>query len=875
MSPQQSIAHYRIVSKLGEGGMGAVYRATDTKLNRDVAIKILPETFAVDPDRLARFTREAQVLASLNHPNIASIYGVEDRAIIMELVGGPDLAGPLPPETALPLIHQLIDALEYAHEKGVVHRDLKPANIKITPEGRLKILDFGLAKALSGDQATSSPTTSPTLTMRATQMGIIMGTAAYMAPEQARGQVVDKRADIWAFGVVLYEMLTARQLFAGATVSDTLAAVLTREPEFNRVPVPMQRLVRSCLVKDARMRVRDIGDARLLLAESVPDAPQDRKPSLPRFAWGIFTALTLTLIAMGLLLWRRLPPSETQVIRFQIDPPEGGQFVFGNNRGGIAMSPDGRTVAFAASVGGKVSLWARPLDATAARQIPGTAGASYPFWSPDSKSIAFFASNKLQRVDLAGDTPFTVCDVAGGRSGVWTRDGRLIYGLASTGLFQVPATGGTPSLFTNIDASREERVHDSPVMLPGGRFLFLVQSDKAENSGIFAASLAKPAERVRLLNVSAGVTYAPNPEGKGHLLWLRGATLVAQEIDPETLKLSGEPQPVADPVAATLGAARTSVAASDTGVLLYSPSYPVSQFTWLDRAGGHLGTVGEPGEFAQFRISPDGLRLVASRTGPGPGAASLWMLDVDRGIGRPFAATTGKNQPYPVWSPDGRTIVFPAGPKRGLFLKAASGAGAEERITESPNPQNPTDWSRDGRWILYYELTPGSGTQMWVLPVTPDGKLAPGGSPKPYLPTKLEGQGRFSPESSPRWVAYRSIETGRYEIYIQAFPEPRGPIRISTAGGQYPEWGPDGHELFYQSPDNKLMVASLKFNADSVQPSAPRELFTIPSMDMGWSPFDVAPDGKRFLIRATPGQMGAPLNVIVNWPALLKKEPAQ
>jgi Tol biopolymer transport system component len=553
----------------------------------------------------------------------------------------------------------------------------------------------------------------------------------------------------------------------------------------------------------------------------------------------------------------------------QIAPPEGGQFAYGNNSGGIALSPDGRTAAYVAYANGKTALWVRPLDAPLARPLAGTEGAYFPFWSPDSKSVGFFAAGRVQRVDLAGGAPLTICDVPGGsgRGGTWTSDGRIVMGAFAAGLFQVPASGGTPSPLTKLDPSRGEGSHRWPQLLPGGRFLYWARAGKPEDTGIYAASFAKPGERVLLVNTDTAAFYAPGGDGKNYLLWMRGGALVAQELDVAKLRLAGEPHPVADPVAKVAIIAGTNVAVSASGLLLYGSSNTSSRFSWLDRTGKLVGEVGEPGEHSTFRLSPDGRRAAISRDAPS--GSDLWLLEVQRGVSSRFTFHPGNNA-FPLWSPDGRTILFSSGGQQNLFRKESSGAGNEQRLAQSPNTQDPMDWSGDGRWALYREIAPDTAFDLWVLPMTPEGK--PAGQAKPYLRTPFnEDWGRFSPEPSPRWVAYQSDESGRYEIYIQAFPEPRGKFRISTGGGQYPQWGPGGRELFYVSSDFKLMAVSLKLGADSVEPSTPRELFPLPAVETGWSPYDTAPDGQRFLVRAvTQQQASQPLTVIVNWPALLK-----
>jgi hypothetical protein len=466
------------------------------------------------------------------------------------------------------------------------------------------------------------------------------------------------------------------------------------------------------------------------------------------------------------------------------------------------------------------------------------------------------------RVDVAGGAPLLICIALQGRGGSWSSEGQILYATLGSGLFQVPASGGTPSVLTTPDASRGELVHRWPQVIPGGKFLCWVRTEKPENTGVYAGSLAKPADRVRLLAADSGVMYAAGNDDKDYLLWVRGVTLLAQEFNVGSLKLVGEPHPVADPVASIGATGQISVAASATGLLIYSSSNTASQFTWLDRAGKSVGVVGEPGEYGPFRLSPDGRRAAVARR------SDLWLLEMDRGVSSRFASNNTGTM-FTVWSPDSRTIVYN---KRNLFSRESSGAGSERLVAELPSAQAPSDWSRDGRVLLYLEVTPNTPRSLWTLPVSPDGTVAPGTQPKAYVHTSFNSfWGRFSPETSPRWVAYQSDESGRDEIYIQAFPEPRGATRISSGGGQYPQWGPDGRELFFLSPDNKLMMVSLKLGTDSVEPSASQELFTLPTNDVGFSPFEVAPDGQRFLVRAIPQQVAQPLTVIVNWPALLKK----
>jgi Tol biopolymer transport system component/tRNA A-37 threonylcarbamoyl transferase component Bud32 len=859
----QRLGPYETLEAIGAGGMGEVWKARDTRLDRTVAIKISKDQFS------ERFEREARAVAALNHPHICQLYDVGPNYLVMEFIEGAPLKGPLPLAQAVEYAGQILDALDAAHRKGITHRDLKPANILVTKQG-IKLLDFGLAKQ-SATRAQDGTTLTQALTQpqALTQHGQILGTLQYMAPEQLQGKETDPRSDLFSFGCVLYEMLTGKRAFEGESAASVIAAILEREPAPLTAAPPLERVVRRALAKDPDQRFQSARDLKAALTWAM-EQPPPSTAAKPSRRWQWIAATTLVIGALG--GWSvshfRQPPAEDRVLRLEITPPEGGQFVLGGtaNIGGVALSPDGRTAAFVASANGHTGLWVRPLDGTTARLIAGTEGAGYPFWSPDSKSLAFFTASTLQRVDLAGGTPSLVCDGVYGRGGAWSVDGRILFGSLVSGLSQVPASGGMPSPLTRLDASRGELWLRWPQMLPGGRFLFLVQSGKPENTGVYAASLAKPVDRIKLLSIDTNAVYATGGDGKGYLLWLRGRTLVAQEFDADTLKLAGEPHPVADPVSKSERLGQMYAAVPAGGTLLYSASNLSSQFTWFDRTGKPMGVVGEAGEYTEFRLSPDGRRVGATRDGPG--GSDLWFLEVDRG-GVASRFTSGQ---YLVWSPDGRASVFTSVRTRSLFRKEASGAGTEEQLTHSTNGQVPNDWSRDGRWVLYYEIIPGTQRDLWVLPVPAAGKPAQDATPRPYIRTPFnEWYGRFSPEVPSRWVAYQSDDTGRYEVYIQAFPEPRGKIRVSTAGGQYPQWGAGGRELFYVSLDNKLMAVSLKLGADSVEPATPRELFRLPTVETGRSPYDAAPDGQRFLLRATPGQAGDPLTVIVNWPALLKK----
>ncbi|MGO9256833.1 MAG: protein kinase domain-containing protein [Bryobacteraceae bacterium] len=641
------VGPYEILAPLGSGGMSEVYRAHDPRVGRDVAIKVSQERFT------ERFEREARAIAALNHPNICQLYDVGPNYLVMELIEGKPLGGPLPVEKAVEYAGQILDALDAAHKKSITHRDLKPANILVTRQG-IKLLDFGLAK-----QTVSLAESDETVTQAMTQKGQILGTLQYMSPEQVQGKETDTRSDLFSFGCVLYEMLTGKRAFEGESAASVIAAILEREPAPLEAGMPLARVVRRALAKDPEQRFQTARDLKAAMgwAMEQPAPSAAAKPSR-RSLW-IAAAATLVIGAGGgwAVSHFRQAPGDDRSFRLQIDPPEGGRFIFGTGVGGMALSPDGRTAAFVASGNGKNGLWVRPLDGATARLIPGTEGAAYPFWSGDGKSIAFFTAAKLQRVDVAGGSPMAICDVALGRGGAWSSDGQILFGTLTSGLFRVPASGGAPSPLTTLDVAHGEASHVWPQVLPDGRFLYWVRSDKPENTGVYAASFAKPAERVRLLRSDTNALYAPGNDGKSYLLWQRGGTLFAQEIKAGTLQLAGEAHPVADPVARA-ATGQMNVAVSASGLLLYSASNTSSQFTWLDRAGKPLGVVGEPGEYSTFRLSPDGRRAAVSRDRPG--GNDLWLLEVERGVSSRFTSNSGVNL-YPVWAPDGGTIMYRTG----------------------------------------------------------------------------------------------------------------------------------------------------------------------------------------------------------------------
>jgi eukaryotic-like serine/threonine-protein kinase len=860
---------YEIRSLLGMGGMGEVYRATDGRLARDVALKFLPQEFAADSDRLARFRREAQLLASLNHAHIATIHGLEEAggnpALVMELVEGPALSdriaqGPIPIDETLAIAKQIAEALEYAHERGVIHRDLKPANIKFTSNGQVKVLDFGLAKALSNEMSSSNQSNSPTISLAATQAGMIMGTAGYMSPEQAKGKSTDRRADIWAFGVVLYEMLTGRTMFSGETASETMAQVMMKEPDWALLPAStprrIQDLLRRCLVKDPRNRLQAIGDARIeieaalnpALAEPVGAASA---PNRRRERQWMSATLVATLIAVVLgFLYLRPATTTLPKTRLEITTPPAGQAI-----SNFAISPDGRKVVFLASTEGKTQLWIRPLESETAQPLAGTENATFPFWSPDSRSVAFTADAKLKRIDTTGGGAQTIADVpglGGGAvgAGTWNSAGIILFTPSTTGpIYAVPAAGGQSVEVTRLEKP-DHASHRHPYFLPDGHhFLFFVAGTQTVQ-GVYIGSLDSKEIRRLMLGVSSAIFAPPD-----FVLFRRDSALLAQHLDMKTLELKGNPYPLAERVSAiTQAVGEAAFSASRDGVIAYRPPLTNDrQLTWFDRSGRQTATLGQPDAFSGGNgphISPDGRTVALSRTINGN--PDVWLIDTARGIVRRFTSDPASDN-GPVWSPDGAKIVFysrRSGPQN-LWLKPLDG-GSEERLLESSENNNPTDWSPDGRFILY-----DRESDVWALPVQ--------GDRKPFAVVHSnfdETNGRLSPDS--HWVVYESNESGRTEVYVQRFPGPGGVSQISTNGGTNPQWRMDGREILYRAADDRLMAVPITPQADGqrLEPATPEPLFSIPP----GAPYDITRDGQRILIGAPVGDATTPpITLILNW----------
>jgi serine/threonine-protein kinase len=871
VTPTSQIAHFKITAKLGEGGMGAVYRATDTKLNREVAIKVLPDAFAADPDRLARFTREAQVLASLNHPNIAAIYGVEERAIVMELVEGNAPSGPMADEEALPLIEQLIDALEYAHEKGVVHRDLKPANLKLTPDRRLKVLDFGLAKALSSDRSTTSdnPAASPTLTMRATTVGAIMGTAAYMAPEQARGHNIDKRADIWSFGVVAYELLTGKQLFNGDSVSDTLAAVLRQDIDLEPAPLRFRKLLARCITRDPRERLRDISGARLLLEV---ESPQPAGPSpvvATRRALWPYAALAVVSVAALLLtaaLWRAPRPAPPQALLRLDLVLDNSPLARTQNSSMIALSPDATHLALVfRSSDGKVRLGVRALDRKEITVLPDTENASAPFFSPDGKWIGFTAESKLKKVAIAGGNPVTMADNNFSfRGAAWGIDGSIYIPGPGTGgvIYRIPEGGGTPVPVTRFDGN--EKTHRWPDLLPGEQALLFTAHDNTTAGSWDDAQVAvirlKTGERKNLVRGFSG-HYLPVTAGAGYLLYMLKDSLLAAPFNPDKLALTGPSVPVLPDVDSTVRGGG-DFAFSSNGVFVYhagrgSREWPI---LWLDSSGKMTPLHSTPGAYFDFRFSPDGKRLAFS-TGNGHGAG-IWIKDLERDNVSRLTVLPGTNYGLD-WAPDGKSIFFSSRdqPSPGIYWIPADGS-AESRLILSYQllPGAVVNAvSADGKLLAVHATPTGRATSsIFIIPIEWDPAGRPqAGKPEPFATTPFnETDPTFSPDG--RWLAYESSETGEDEIYVRPFPGPGGRSQVSNGSGALPIWSRIAHELFFRDNDQRLMVVDWSadsggFHAGKPRPWLASQIRTI-NLATLWT-FALAPDGKRmaFVPASVPG----------------------
>ncbi len=875
----KALAHYRVVGPLGAGGMGEVYRALDTKLGRDVALKVLPEAFARDPERLARFEREARLLASLSHPNIAAIHGLEQAGdvhfLVLELIEGQTLAerlagGPLPVEEAVGLCRQVAEALEAAHEKGVIHRDLKPANVKVTSAGKVKVLDFGLAKAFAGEEA-ADLSRSPTVTEAATRAGVLLGTAAYMSPEQARGKPVDKRTDIWAFGCVLYECLTGKQAFPGETVSDAVAGILKSEPDWARLPAEtppgLRALLPRCLQKDPARRLHDIADARLEIEEALarptaaaPSAiPATRSPAPWRrlagfWAIGILTGAVITLAFWH--LWHRREPTRTPV-RFSITLPADQRLGGGLLR--VEVSPDGRNVVYVARSRVTSQLYIRGLDEFGGRPLPGTEGGNSPFFSPNGKWVGFNAGGKLKKVSLEGGSPLVLCD-AGFGSGSWGPDDTVIFTPNVTmGLWQVAASGGTPQKLTEPDTSKGELGHWWPQILPGGKsVIFTAYSTPVEKARVAALTL-KTGEIRTLVEGAVFGRYVST----GHLLFARGQRLLAVSLDLSRLEVKGPPVVVVEDVAVEPANGNSQLAVSENGTLAYVPASllnPESVLVWVRRDGQEEVVSESRRAYGPPALSPDGERVAVLVVAENP---DLWLYERARGTLTRFTFGEG-SEFYPVWTPDGRRLIFASEqPQFDLQWKPIDGSGPEEVLLSTPYDKRPTSVSPDGALLVFSQEHPETRHDIWLLPLKGERK------PRPFLQTRFdEGGAAISPDG--RWIAYHSDESGQYEIYLQTFPAPGSKQQISTARGSSPRWSRDGRTLFYRSPEG-VMAVEIAPGAP-LRAGRPRALFpdiyeTFPTQ----AGYDVGPDGRLLMVKTPPEAWPRQINVVLNWFEELKR----
>ncbi len=857
LAPGSKLAHYELQEPIGKGGMGEVYRARDTKLDRDVAIKVLPEEFAGDEERLARFEREAKLLASLNHPNIASIFGIEDaadgaKALVLELVEGPTLAdriqqGPIEVDEALAIAKQIAEALEAGHEAGVIHRDLKPANIKIKEDSIVKVLDYGLAKALEADGADgidSELSQSPTLTRQGTELGVILGTAAYMSPEQAKGKRVDKRTDVWAFGVVLYEMLTGRSAFASADVSETLASVIKSTPDWSRLPSEtpawLRKLLRRCLEKDRSKRLRDIGDA---LLDWNDDVAEELRPPASRPS---YVLAGLAALVAGILAWGLKPAARNagggSVSRFSVNLPREQELFIGLARRAppFAIAPDGRTLAYTATESGVRRLYMRVLDERSPEAIDDTDGALSPFFSPDGEWLGYFANNRLWKVALDNRVPIAICDVFGEPvGGTWSNDAIVFTSGEKSGLHRVSAEGGEPAPITSVDASANELGHIWPHAF-GDHLLYTVRRDVGFSFVIAIANETSGPSRI-LVEGARYAIVAPS----GHLVYGSAEGVYAAPFDIRRGEVTGPAVALGLDAHRSAGGGARFMAVSDSGALVYATS-PMSRLTWVDRDGSS-----EPVRWLDWdnsghvRLSLDGKRA----------AVGGHVLDLERGT------THRPGGIFPMWRPgsDELAVFDMFEGLEQLFLVPADGGRAPTRLLEGDQAQVPSSWHPDGRTLLYSEIHPDSNADLWT--------LNPEGVTTPFLVTNaVERNGRFSPDG--RFVAYDSDESGQLEVYVRDFPEGARKWLISSGGGRDAVWSPSGRELFYRSQGHLMRVGVAL--APDFEASPPEAVLEAPTA-LGHGTYDITPDGERFLMLLGDPAGFRELKVVLNWHEELKR----
>ena len=918
MIPGTRIGSYEIVGAIGAGGMGEVYRARDTKLGRDVALKVLPEVFASEAERLARFEREAKLLASLNHPNIAAIHGFEDsggvHALVMELVEGQTLAerivgaaaasktgaglvsGPagtnpgstsgtqktrfqpalatgngIPFEDALPIAKQIAEGIEYAHERGVVHRDLKPANVKITPDGLVKILDFGLAKALAGETAAADPSTSPTLSHLATQAGIILGTAAYMAPEQAKGKPVDRRADIWAFGCVLYEVFSGKQAFSGETVTDILAAVVMKEPDWSALPETTPRSIRTllarCLKKDPKQRLRDIGEARIAIEEAIAGRSEP-EPSAPdvqaaparvarrhsALAWGAAGLFVGAAVVAAAWFATRKAPAPVAPVALSIQIPHDHPFL--NDLSSIAIAPSGRQIAYVAgSVDSSSQIWIRQFGDFTAQPVPGTEGGHSPFFSPDGQWLGFFANGKLEKISLAGGVPQVLCSGnSGNGGGTWAPDGTIYFSGGFGALMSVPGDGGDCRQIISPKASTGAVAIGQPNVLPGGESLLVAVENGfgGQQSGVAVLSL-----KTRKLKTLLQDAVNPKYIAPGYLVFGREGTLWGAPFDAKNLQLAGPAVPLVSGIADNEGGTFEQFSVSEGGMLIYAPgseTRPEREIVETDRTGNAQVISTSPRPYEDLDLSPDGKRLALTMEGS---LWSIWTFDLATKTLTRLTFQDDNRDPF--WTADGKDIAYTSlrGGHWGIYQKAADGSGQERLLFRPPVWSVVSSFSPDGRTIAFFQDDPATGADIFLLPLDPVGK------PRVFLRTPAaEWFAQYSPDG--RWIAYESNESGRSEIYVQPAAATGGKWQISSGGGMRPVWPKDDHEIFYRNA-GKLMAVPVQ-TSPTFSAGTPHELFPDNYFSSGHD-YDATPDGKHFFFIKSLTEASAPteLRVVLNW----------